>query len=90
MREWPLGTKGERGLISEDRECTGLTFDEALDLPRKISDENLTPKQEQPALTEQPAAQQQHHTTTAQGGIGHLWIAADIAKLPELLARQNT
>jgi hypothetical protein len=45
--------------ISDGRECTGLSFDEALDLAAQLNDENMGPKQERPTFTEQPAAQQQ-------------------------------
>jgi hypothetical protein len=45
--------------ISEGRECTGLSFDEALDLADKLNNENRGPKQGRPTVAEQPAAQQQ-------------------------------
>jgi hypothetical protein len=45
--------------ISEGRECTGFSFSEALDMARKLNDENLEPKQGRPTLIGQPAAQQQ-------------------------------
>jgi len=50
----------KRGVaISEGRECTGLSFDEALDLAGKLNDENRGPKKGRPELIEQPAVQQQ-------------------------------
>jgi hypothetical protein len=58
--------------ITEGRECTGFSFSEALDMARKLNDENPGPKQGRPTLIEQPAARQQRPSADAV-----------IAKLPD-------